>query len=405
MDALDTVGLLNSRRYEQTDSSLTFAGLWTAGSDVNMSGGSYKYSNAPGSAFNVAFTGTRVDWITSKSSVNGIARVSLDGGAPIDVDLYSPTYAVKQVAWTSGPIADGAHTLRIEYTGSRNASSTGTFIGLDALDVVGVTTVLRHDDADARLAYEGAWTRHSDANMAAGGYQYASSAGQAVNVAFTGTRLDWITSVSTNNGIARVILDGSAPVEVDLYSPTFKYKQTVWSTGQISDGPHTLRIEYTGSKNASSTNTFVGLDALDLYGVLTTASAGPLPITVEETSSALAFTGKWHNNTDPRMSGGAYTYSKTTSSTVSVSFTGTQLDIVGPRNLNYGIIEVVLDGQLLPPVDLYSPTYLGRAIVFTTGELSAGSHTATVTVTGTRNPKSTGDYFGLDAFIIKGTLP
>jgi hypothetical protein len=55
---------------------------------------------------------------------------------------------------------------------------------------------------------------------------------------------------------------------IDLYSPTSVFKSSVWNTGTLASGTHTVRIEGTGTKNASATNTYVGIDAFDVVGTL-----------------------------------------------------------------------------------------------------------------------------------------
>ena len=100
----------------------------------------------------------------------------------------------------------------------------------------------------------------------------ASSTGASVTIAFTGTGLDWIARKGSSSGIARVTLDGTTPVTVDLYNSSTLYKQRVWSSGLLTSGAHTVKIEYTGTKRSAATSAAINIDALDALGVLTTAS-------------------------------------------------------------------------------------------------------------------------------------
>ena len=86
---------------------------------------------------NVAFVGRSIDLIGPLGSAYGKASVSLDGGAPTTLDLYSSTFQAKQQLFSSGPIAEGPHTLQVTVLGSKNASSTGTYVWVDAFDIVG----------------------------------------------------------------------------------------------------------------------------------------------------------------------------------------------------------------------------------------------------------------------------
>ena len=64
--------------------------------------------------------------------------MTLDGTTTFTVDLYASAATYKQRVWTSGYLAPGDHTVKIERLGTKNASSTGNSISFDAIDVVGV---------------------------------------------------------------------------------------------------------------------------------------------------------------------------------------------------------------------------------------------------------------------------
>ena len=82
---------------------------------------------------------------------------------------------------------------------------------------------------------------------------------------FTGTAIDWITGTGKGFGKASVSIDGGAPVTVDMYSSAAKWQQTVFSSGPLSAGPHTMVIQLLGTKNASATGTKVMIDAFNLH--------------------------------------------------------------------------------------------------------------------------------------------
>ena len=69
-------------------------------------------------------------------------------------------------------------------------------------------------------------------------------------------------------GIAKVTVDGGTPVMVDLYSASTMYQQKVWNTGFLTDGTHTVVIEWTGTKNAKATKTNIGIDAVQVVGTV-----------------------------------------------------------------------------------------------------------------------------------------
>jgi len=104
---------------------------WVGATATYASGGTYRYSGVSGSTASLTFTGTRVDWFTSSGPANGIASVSIDGAGQGTVDLYSPGVTWDVVQSYSG-LASGAHTIVITALGSKNASSTGTRVVVDA---------------------------------------------------------------------------------------------------------------------------------------------------------------------------------------------------------------------------------------------------------------------------------
>ena len=83
------------------------------------------------------FNGTYLAWLAKKSPFYGKTKVTVDGGDPVTVDLYSATTLYEQKAWSTGPLASGKHTVKIQWTGIKNTSATATNIDLDGVDVIG----------------------------------------------------------------------------------------------------------------------------------------------------------------------------------------------------------------------------------------------------------------------------
>lgn len=112
-----------------------YVGAWSYGSQ----GGAYQsdnhWSNASGAYYQVDFTGTQVDLYMARAPGHGIAAVSIDGGPETMVDLYAAARADQVLVYTSPTLAAGPHTLRVRVTGTRHASSTGTFVIGDRVDV------------------------------------------------------------------------------------------------------------------------------------------------------------------------------------------------------------------------------------------------------------------------------
>jgi len=121
-------------RYEETSTQIAYTGPWLNFLTSGASGGSYKYADAPASA-TITFTGTRIDWIATKGYTQGKAKLILDGGAPVTVDLYNPTTLRQVRVWSSGELPDGQHSVVISWSGERSVSTGGTRVNVDALEV------------------------------------------------------------------------------------------------------------------------------------------------------------------------------------------------------------------------------------------------------------------------------
>jgi hypothetical protein len=178
---------------EQNDSRIDYLGTWSTYANPVLSGGSYTYTNQTGSSAMVAFTGTQLHLISCKGRVFGIADISVDGGAPVSVNLYSATDRYRQDAWSTGVLANGLHTVRITCSGRKDVASTGTYVGVDAVETDGTfSSVTNAQQNDSRLFYRGAWIGYANPLFFGGSYQYSQTAGSSVTIPFTGQKLDWI---------------------------------------------------------------------------------------------------------------------------------------------------------------------------------------------------------------------
>ena len=81
------------------------------------------------------FTGTSARWIGYNDEWSGIAKVYVDGVFMAQADTYyGPPRRAQQVNYTTPVLAYGAHTLTIEVTYTKNASSRGYWVWIDAFE-------------------------------------------------------------------------------------------------------------------------------------------------------------------------------------------------------------------------------------------------------------------------------
>ena len=399
IDAFDVRGTLTQApsRIQQTDARLTWTGSWVTGTSPNLSGGSYT-GGTPGSTMLFSFTGTGAELIGTLSPYGGVAEVSVDGGAPTEADFFGgPATSHKRKVWSISGLSDGPHTIALTQTVKRSPGSAGGMVYVDALDVAGtlLQAPTRYQQTDARIGLAGPWTTTSSTSLSGGSYA-AGTSGAVLTLRFTGTGADLIGTLSPWGGISTVSLDGAAPEDVDFYGPATSHKRKVWGVSGLAPGPHTVRLVVTSRRNASSLGGNAYVDAFDVSGTLLAAR-------FEQTDPLISFAGPWTTTESPSLSGGSYA-GGTAGATLSLSFTGTSIELVGTKSLYGGIATVSLDGG--PPVDadFYAATTLHKQRVWGATGLGAGTHTLTLSVTSRRNALSLGGNAYVDAFDIAGAL-
>jgi len=119
---------------------------WASGAQPGAFGNASHWSGQTGDYYQVDFTGTKVDLYGSRAPSNGIAAVSIDGGAETNLDLYAASRLDNVLVWSSPLLTAGDHTIKVRVTGSKNAASSGTYLGADRVDVPAASTqlVARH---------------------------------------------------------------------------------------------------------------------------------------------------------------------------------------------------------------------------------------------------------------------
>jgi hypothetical protein len=386
-------------RYEQTLPSISFSSGWLSYSNAAYSGGSYKYTNVPGSSVTIAFTGTQFNWITVKGPVFGKASVVIDNGTPSEVDLYNATNAFQQNVFSAGTLTSGLHVVTITCEGTKNASATGTYVGMDAIETDGtLATVSFCEQSDARILYKGAWSGYSSTPFSGGSYYYTKTAGTMITIPFSGQRLDWIATKGPVYGIANVSVDGGGAVPVDLYAPTYEYKQIAYSTGLLTSGAHTMTITYTATKNGSATDTYINADAFQVVGTFTPATR------FDQTNAKFVWTKTWSLGSSIYCYGSSQRYVNTSGASVRINFTGVSLTYIATKAASMGKAYVSLDGGTAVLIDLYNGATVFQQKVWSTGALTPGNHYVTITWSGQRRVGATGTYINIDAVDVVGVL-
>jgi hypothetical protein len=121
-------------RTQEKATAISYSGSWKRVALSGASGGYAKRSTARGAKATYSFAG---QWIAVASTLGpnrGIARIVVDGTV-YTIDLYSATTKTGWLVFSTG-VTGPTHTLVVEVTGSKNPSSSGARVDLDALIVL-----------------------------------------------------------------------------------------------------------------------------------------------------------------------------------------------------------------------------------------------------------------------------
>jgi hypothetical protein len=123
-------------RHEETEGSINYTGSWSHGNfNRAWSMRTISASSEQGAQATFTFSGTAVDWIGSRKSTTGIARIYLDGVFVTEIDTYAPGDGLQETIFSATGLAAGNHALTIEVTGQKNPASSSAYIVVDAFDV------------------------------------------------------------------------------------------------------------------------------------------------------------------------------------------------------------------------------------------------------------------------------
>ncbi len=264
-------------RLEDDDPGVLFNGVWAYRNGAGASGRSYRYSRTYGASVYTAFHGTGVTWVAPVGPNRGRARVYIDGVAVGTADLYRPDSASKQPVWSVTGLTDARHTIKVVVLNSRNASSTASYVHVDAFDFeggragVGPVPGARVQNGDRRLYRKGPWSTFRRAEAYRGTVAMTTTRDAGYVVRFKGTAVTWFGRKNAFGGKAEIWLDGKRVATVDQYSPRQADHRVVYAASGLSNRVHTLRIRALGAPAVVGGGKRTELDAFQVKGTVLTA--------------------------------------------------------------------------------------------------------------------------------------
>jgi hypothetical protein len=202
-----------------------------------------------------------------------------------------------------------------------------------------------------------------------------------------------------------VTIDGTSTELVDLWAGSNAYQQVAYTKSGLTDGLHTLKVEWTGIKGGpgGTGGDYVNIDAIDVIGALVAP-----PTRYQQSDPRIVYGGStWSTATAASLySGGSLRYGKGAGKSFTAYFTGTALQWIALKAPSYGEARVTLDNGTPETVNLWAGSNAYQQVAYTKSGLPDGLHTLKVEWTGVKGgPGATGgDYVNIDAIDVIGEL-
>ncbi|MBP1962792.1 family 20 glycosylhydrolase [Paenibacillus aceris] len=115
------------------NNQFNYSGAWTIANE--------SISGTANDEFQMKFTGKQIILIGTKGPGQGIAAISIDGGAERMIDLYAAASQSGADLFVSPMLSSGPHTIKVRTTGTKNIQSTGALLTIDRAEIVPVDQI------------------------------------------------------------------------------------------------------------------------------------------------------------------------------------------------------------------------------------------------------------------------
>ncbi len=284
----------------------------------------YRRASASGSSVTIYFNGTQFDWFATKDNASGTADVYLDNVKAATVNLNNATTLYQQNVWST-TVAGGVHKVEIRW-----AATTGKYINIDAVDVVG--SLVSAPPTITSLSPTSGTT----------------AGGNSVVINGTGfTDLSGAAAV-TFGGVNALSYTVNSPTKITAVAPPH-------AVGTVQ-----VRVTTGGGSTADTVT--------DNYTYTV------VPTRYDQTNTNIVKTGSWSNYASTASSGGSYGRSSTAGASATIYFTGAKIAWLGMKGSTPGIVDVYLDDVKQATLDLYASPAKYQVTLWTSPTLSEGPH-------------------------------
>jgi hypothetical protein len=304
---------------------------WT--SEANGSGfllaHSRHYTSTNGASLSYTFVGTGIDYLAESDFNRGNVSITVDGVARPTVNCRTQQEIANQVCTSVRGLTPGSHTLTM-------AKLDGDYMVVDGLRVYtaapqeGIAT----DDQAAGITYAGSsWSSvsRSGFNEFANTVHFTTADTDSYTVSFTGTGLDVFCTRDSNRGAIDFSVDGAFVEQVNAFTNApLASQQLVFSVRNLTQGSHTVTAVKRGG-------TYMDLDRVNIRS---TARIN------DDDTTSLTYSGSWGDSNNRGL--GDFNddvhYTTHDGDSVTVSFSGTGIEIISETFTDEGAADVVVDG-------------------------------------------------------------
>jgi len=235
------------------------------------------------------------------------------------------------------------------------------------------------NDTHSSITYSGDWKVSN--NRRAGDYQdnvaWASANNSSATLNFTGTGVKVYMPTSVDQGDVEVFIDGQSQGVVSAKQAGYNPQTPLFQINNLSASEHELKL-------VKLNGHYLILDKFEVQNQITT---------LNDDSSEISYSGNWANSSNRNADdiNDDVTYTTKNGDYAELTFSGTAVSVIVPKNRAYGNVEVIINGVSQGLVSAYTPTgYSPAEAIFTKEDLPEGNHTI-------RLVKRSGSFFPLDA--------
>ena len=118
---------------DETSTAIAYTpGMWGRGYVQGAWGEYVRFASSEGAKAKLTFTGRNIALVSTKANNRGKVTIYLDGSSVATLDLYSSSVRLRHIVFSRSWSTSGTHTIEVRALGTKNSSSGGTRVDLDA---------------------------------------------------------------------------------------------------------------------------------------------------------------------------------------------------------------------------------------------------------------------------------